>query len=75
MPVVSQSIARPMVPVGASTEACALRQPCCAPALRHSCQVSVASLWIGVLAGNVRTSSLAAACLRMTRWWDSALRA
>ncbi len=27
MPVVSQSIIRPMVPVGASTEACELRTP------------------------------------------------
>ena len=75
MPVVSQSMASPIVPVGASTEACALRQPLRAPTCRHSCQTLVASLWMGALAGNVRTSSLAAACLRMTRWWDSALRA
>jgi hypothetical protein len=75
MPVVSQSIIRPMVPVGASTEACALRQPLRAPIARHSCQAAVARSWMALLAGNVRTSSLAAACLRITRWWDAALRA
>ena len=37
MPVVSQSIMKPMVPVGASTEAWALRQPLSAPISRHSC--------------------------------------
>ena len=31
MPVVSQSIIRPIVPVGASTEACELRTPCSSP--------------------------------------------
>ena len=75
MPVVSQSMASPIVPVGASTDACALRQPLRAPTCRHSCHVIVASRCTDALAGNVRTSSLAAACLRMTRWWDSALRA
>jgi len=75
IPVVSQSIIRPMVPVGASTEACALRQPCRAPAARQSRQAIVATLWISLLAGRVRTSSLAAACLRITRWWPSTLRA
>ena len=33
MPVVSQSIMKPMVPVGASTEACALRKPFFSPSL------------------------------------------
>ena len=31
MPVVSQSITRPIVPVGAMTETWALRKPCCSP--------------------------------------------
>jgi len=31
MPVVSQSIIKPMVPVGASTDACALRTPYSSP--------------------------------------------
>ena len=40
MPVVSQSIIRPMVPVGASTVACELRTPYCSPsstASSHDC--------------------------------------
>src|SRR3712207_7931616 len=44
MPVVSQSIMKPMVPVGASTEACALRQPFSAPIARQSCHCTVAAL-------------------------------
>ena len=69
MPVVSQSIIRPMVPVGASTEACALRQPFFSPIL-----LPVRPLLGG--RGEDRavdrraagaTASLAAACLRMTR--------
>ena len=38
-------------------------------------QAAVASRWISALAGKVRTSSFAAACLRITRWCDSVLRA
>ena len=44
MPVVSQSIMKPMVPVGASTEACALRKPFFSPILITSAHASVASL-------------------------------
>ncbi len=75
MPVVSQSIIRPIVPVGASTEACALRQPFASPISWHCFQVSVASFWIELLAANVRILSFSDACLRITRWWASALRA
>ncbi len=76
MPVVSQSIIRPMVPVGASTDACALRQPLTAPVARPSCHWAVAMRWMAAsLASSVRIRSLAAACLRITRWWASALRA
>src|SRR4029078_9099413 len=39
MPVVSQSIIRPMVPVGASTVACELRTPYCSPSSTASCQL------------------------------------
>ena len=48
MPVVSQSIIRPMVPVGASTEACALRQPFFSPILLPFCHCLVASRTIAV---------------------------
>ena len=77
MPVVSQSIMKPMVPVGASTEACALRQPFFSPILRHASQALVASRWHVACpsSSTVRIASLAAACLRMTRLWASALRA
>lgn len=65
-----------MVPVGASTEACELRQPFLSPILLPSAHCLVASRWIAVAAvppGLI--SSLAAACLRMTRLCGSALRA
>ena len=76
MPVVSQSIIRPMVPVGASTEACALRQPFFSPILLPCCHCLAASReQRGVVGAAARTASLAAACLRMTRWWAAALRA
>ena len=76
MPVVSQSIMKPMVPVGASTEACALRKPLVSPSAITSAHAAVASLWVAVsLTCRVRTESLAAWCLRMTRLWASALRA
>ena len=76
MPVVSQSIMKPMVPVGASSEACALRKPCFSPSLTTSSQALVAALWMPEsIAPRVRSSSLAAWCLRMTRLWASALRA
>ena len=76
MPVVSQSIMKPMVPVGASTEACALRKPFLAPISCTSAQAWVASLWVAASeTWKVRTVSLAAWCLRITRLWASALRA
>ena len=76
MPVVSQSIMKPMVPVGASTEACALRQPLSAPISRHSCHWAVAALSTSASSAPTgRIASLAAACLRMTRACASALRA
>ncbi len=76
MPVVSQSIMKPMVPVGASTEAWALRKPLASPSFCTSAHAWVASLctWLSAMA-RVRIVSLAAWCLRMTRLWASALRA
>ena len=75
MPVVSQSIIRPIVPVGASTDAWALRQPCRSPSWlpsRHWFAASASNAL--ALAPWALTTSLAAACLRMTRWWAAALR-
>ncbi|OPZ54926.1 MAG: hypothetical protein BWY91_01374 [bacterium ADurb.BinA028] len=46
MPVVSQSIMKPMVPVGASTEACALRKPLRSPSLTTASHALVAASWI-----------------------------
>ena len=65
-----------MVPVGASRLAWALRQPLRSPISRHSCQARVAAAWIGFsISPTVRSASLAAACLRMTRLWASAFLA
>ena len=76
MPVVSQSIMKPMVPVGASTEACALRQPCAAPIWMPSCQTCEASFRMLESSDEcVRWASVAAACLRMTRVCASLFRA
>jgi hypothetical protein len=76
MPVVSQSIMKPMVPVGASTEACALRQPCFSPSLLpRSHDLAARRSTSPSRLVTERTASVAAACLRMTRWWASALRA
>ena len=76
MPVVSQSIMKPMVPVGASTEACALRKPFFSPIFSTSSHALVASLCTsGRSSWMVRTASLAAWCLRITRLCASALRA
>ena len=75
MPVVSQSIMKPMVPVGASTEACALRKPFFSPVAMTSAHAAVASLCTRPSSVcSTRTTSLAAWCLRMTRLWASALR-
>ncbi len=76
MPVVSQSIMKPMVPVGASTLAWLLRQPLASPIVLPSSQALTASACTSLSKEcMVRMESLAAACLRMTRLWASALRA
>ena len=76
MPVVSQSIMKPMVPVGASSDAWALRKPFLAPSSTTLAHSSVAAASTGASAFSVRTrSSLAAWCLRMTFWCADALRA
>ena len=76
MPVVSQSIMKPMVPVGASTEACALRKPFFSPSFCTSAQAFVASLCTPEsCTPSVRITSFAAWCLRITRLCASALRA
>ena len=41
MPVVSQSIIKPIVPVGAITVTCAFLKPNCSPILRASSQISL----------------------------------
>ena len=53
-PVVSQSIIRPMVPVGASTDAWALRKPFFSPSRSTSCQASVAAAQTGVSRSSMR---------------------
>ncbi len=76
MPVVSQSIMKPIVPVGASTLAWALRQPFFSPILLPSSHSRVATLCTPLSIGfTVRTASFAAACLRITRRCASELRA
>ena len=67
MPVVSQSIIRPIVPVGASTDAWALRYPCSSPsatASSHDC-FAAASSPSGTRSGSM--SSAAARCFFITR--------
>ena len=56
MPVVSQSITRPMVPVGAMTVAWALRKPCAAPSSSAASQAPLAAL-IRDLSGQLAASS------------------
>ena len=67
MPVVSQSIIRPMVPVGASTDACELRTPEVAASSLASSQHSWAAL--SRCDGTSSSSIWAAAswCWRRTR--------
>ncbi len=67
IPVVSQSIIRPMVPVGARTVAWALRTPCSSAVSTQVSQDSRAAA--STLAGARVTSMLptAARCLRRTR--------
>ena len=67
MPVVSQSIIRPIVPVGASTLACALRYPWTSPsaiASSHDCLAAESSP-SGTSSASM--SSTAERCLRITR--------
>ena len=66
-PVVSQSIMKPMVPVGASTVACAFRKPCCSPISMTSSQTAFAasSRSLGTLV--LSMSLIAARCFRITR--------
>ena len=75
MPVVSQSIIRPMVPVGASTEAWELRTPkssAISQAASHDCWAALSSSW-----GSSSSSMLAASwrCMSSTRNMCSALSA
>ncbi len=75
MPVVSQSIIRPIVPVGASTVACEFRYPCLAPnaiASSHDCLAADSSA-SGTRSPSI--SSAAARCLRITRSIGSAFGA
>ena len=66
MPVVSQSIRKLIVPVGASTVACALRCPCCSPtstASSHGARAAASRP-----ASTCSSISYAASrCLRITR--------
>ncbi len=76
IPVVSQSIMKPMVPVGASTEAWALRKPFSAPSsttLSHSALAAASTVVSLVCIGC--TFAVASRCLRITAWWGSALAA
>src|SRR5688572_32074714 len=57
-PVVSQDIARPMVPVGAMTDAWELRKPFFSPRRCTSCQASVAAAQTGVSRSEEHTSEL-----------------
>ena len=67
-PVVSQSIMKPMVPVGASTVACALRKPCCSPSSMHLVPHVLAPPRSRSFGTCVLSMSLSAArCLRITR--------
>ena len=68
IPVVSQSIIKPIVPVGARTEICALRHPFLSPVARHASH----ALFASVHTSRSRVVSDfadddAAACLRITR--------
>jgi hypothetical protein len=75
-PVVSQSIMKPMVPVGASTLAWALRQPLTAPISRQPAHSAFAASRIAVSNASIaRTRPAASACLRITRVCGSALTA
>src|SRR5690606_31281948 len=76
IPVVSQSSMKLMVPVGAITLAWAFRQPLASPSSLPRRHCSAAARTTASVPGLfARISSLAAACLRITRWWACALRA
>ena len=67
-------LANEIVPVGASSEACALRQPLTAPSSLPWPHSDLAASMICVSTSpKVRTVSAASACLAMTRWCGSAL--
>ena len=68
MPVVSQSIRNEIVPVGASTVACALRYPWRSPASTASSQARCAASTRSASSASWPSSSYAASrCLRITR--------
>ncbi|CAM5602444.1 hypothetical protein SVIOM342S_09618 [Streptomyces violaceorubidus] len=72
----SQDIARPMVPVGAMTDAWELRKPFFSPRRSTSCQASVAAAQIGVSRSSMRTAlAFSSECCFMTRRCGLALRA
>ena len=75
MPVVSQSIISPIVPVGASTLACALRNPCSSPSATASSHACFAAESIASGTSSASISSAAARCLRITRSIASAFGA
>ena len=61
MPVVSQSMSSPMVPVGASTVAWLLRTPCCSARSQASSQASWAA---SIRSGGTSSSSMEAVAVR-----------
>ena len=68
MPVVSQSIISPMVPVGASTEACELRTPNSSPSRTAASHDSWAAVEQHGRAGPTdRSAREASRCMRSTR--------
>jgi len=61
IPVVSQSITRAIVPVGASTVAWALRKPCFSPSAKAASQAARAAAisgWSGQLAASSGTGGI-----------------
>ena len=70
-PVVSQSIMKPMVPVGASTVAWALRNPCSAPSITTRSQHSWAARASGSGTRLAWTFCTAARWARMTSMKES----
>jgi hypothetical protein len=74
-PVVSQSIIRPMVPVGANRLLWAFLYPFVSPSSRQARQASIAAAWMPrSMPPRVLTWPQASACLRITRLCAVALR-